>query len=164
MKLENLQDLYVDELKDLYSAETQIVKALPKMAEAAASPELRQSFDHHLQQTKGHVSRLEQILRTLGEDPDGNTCEGMKGIIEEGQEVLKQWAEPPVKDAALIGAAQRVEHYEIAGYGTARTHAQQLGDQNAARLLQQTLEEEGQTDKKLSTLAESMVNVQAVTA
>ncbi|HET6385141.1 MAG TPA: DUF892 family protein, partial [Armatimonadota bacterium] len=98
------------------------------------------------------------------EDPDGNTCEGMKGIIEEGQEVLKQWAEPPVKDAALIGAAQRVEHYEIAGYGTARTHAQQLGDQNAARLLQQTLEEEGQTDKKLSTLAESMVNVQAVTA
>lgn len=162
MKLETLKDLYVEELHDLYNAEHQITKALPKMVQAASSPDLKSSFEEHLEQTKGHIARLETIFNELGESPKGKKCKGMEGLLEEGAEMLKVNAEQNVKDAGLISAAQRVEHYEMAGYGTVRTYAQELGDQEAVRLLQQTLEEEAQTDKKLSRLAESAINVQAL--
>src|SRR5438874_4842677 len=148
MTLDTLKDLYVSELKDLYSAENQILKALPKMAKAAANPMLKGAFEEHLTQTRGQVQRLEQIFQQLGKSPGGKACKGMQGLIEEGEELLKEDAEPEVLDAGLIAAAQRVEHYEIAGYGTVRTYARQLGDANAAQLLQQTLDEEGETDKK----------------
>jgi len=161
MKLDTLKDLYVSELKDLYSAENQILKALPKMAQAAANPSLKGAFEEHLAQTRGQVQRLEQIFQQIGASPGGKACKGMQGLLEEGEELLKENAEPEVLDAGLIAAAQRVEHYEIAGYGTVRTYAQQLGDRNAAQLLQQTLEEEGETDKKLSALAERAVNLKA---
>jgi ferritin-like metal-binding protein YciE len=162
MTLDSLQDLLVDELKDLYSAENQLAKALPKMAKAASTPALRQAFEEHLEQTKGHVERLEQIFEHMEASPRGKKCKAMEGLIEEGKEVIKEEAEPGVKDAALIGAAQKVEHYEIAGYGTARTHANLIGDEQAAQLLQQTLEEEVETDKKLAQLAESTVNAHAM--
>lgn len=159
-----MEDLYVDELKDLYSAETQIVKALPKMAEAASSPKLRQGFEEHLRQTEGHVQRLEQIFEKLGKSPRGKACKGMQGLLEEGEELISEEGASDVKDAGLIAAAQRVEHYEIAAYGSVRTFAQELGDNDAVRLLQQTLDEEAQTDEKLTKLATSGINEKATAA
>ena len=151
-----LKELYVDELKDLYSAENQLVKALPKMAKAASSDELRQGFEKHLQQTRGHVQRLEKIFQALGESPKGKSCKGMQGLIEEGSEATEEDYEGSVMDAALIGAAQRVEHYEIAGYGTVRSMAETLGEDNHVSLLEETLEEEKETDEKLTELAEQI--------
>jgi ferritin-like metal-binding protein YciE len=149
-----LKELYIDELKDIYSAETQLVKALPKMAKAASSEELRSGFEGHLEQTKGHVSRLEQIFRALGEKPTGKKCLGMGGLIKEGGGIAGEDYAHDAKDSALIGAAQRVEHYEIAAYGTARSMAQKLGQTQAYQLLSQTLQEEKDTDVKLSDLAD----------
>jgi ferritin-like metal-binding protein YciE len=159
-----LQELLVDQLKDLYSAENQIVKALPKMAKSASSPELRRAFERHLEETKRQVERLNQIGQALGIRLTGKKCKGMEGLIEEGKELMGEDFEDDVLDAGLIGAAQKVEHYEIAAYGTARTHAEMLGFTKAARLLQQTLDEEAATDKKLTTLAENIINVEAVEA
>lgn len=164
MKLESLHDLFVDELKDLYNAENQLVKALPKMAKAASSDELRSAFQEHLEQTKEHVNRLEKVFKELNCNPKGKKCRAMEGLIEEGSERLDGDADGAVKDAALIAAAQRVEHYEIAGYGCVRTYAEQLGRSEAANLLQQTLDEEGATDKKLTQLAEGIINQEAATA
>jgi ferritin-like metal-binding protein YciE len=151
-----LKDLYVDELKDIYSAETQLVKALPKMAKAASSAELRGGFEEHLEQTRGHVTRLEQIFQALGEKPTGKKCVGMHGLIQEGGEAAGEDYEDDAKDAALIGAAQRVEHYEIAAYGTVRFMAQKLGENEAVELLGQTLQEEKDTDAKLSNIADKL--------
>ena len=161
MKLDSLQKLYIEELRDLYNAENQLVKALPKMAKHASHQELKQAFEDHLEQTKEHVERLDEIFKRLDERPTGKTCKGMKGLIEEGSEILEKDGDESVLDAALIGAAQRVEHYEIAGYGTVRTFANMLGENEAAELLQQTLQEEEETDKKLTELAESSINLQA---
>jgi ferritin-like metal-binding protein YciE len=161
MSMDSLHDLYVDELKDLYNAENQLVKALPKMAKKASAPELKKAFEDHLQQTKGHVDRLDKIFKGLGEKPTGKTCKAMKGLVEEGKEVIDEDGDDSVLDAALIGAAQRVEHYEMAGYGVVRTFAQLLGESEAARTLQKTLDEEGAADKKLTGLAERIINVQA---
>jgi ferritin-like metal-binding protein YciE len=160
MQHEALRDLYIEELRDIYSAETQLVKALPKMARAATSDELRSGFEEHLEQTRGHVSRLEQIFEDLDEKPSGKKCAGMEGLVKEGGEMIKNEFEGEVKDAGLIGAAQRVEHYEIAAYGTVRAFAELLGDRNAVDLLSQTLEEEKEADKKLTQLA-SEINVEA---
>jgi ferritin-like metal-binding protein YciE len=157
---EGLRDLYIDELKDLYSAENQLVKALPKMAKAAASAELRQGFEKHLKQTQGQVQRLEKIFQALGESPKGKRCKGMEGLIEEGSEAIEEDYEGSVMDAALIGAAQRVEHYEIAGYGTVRSMAETLGEDGHVFLLEQTLEEEKETNEKLTELA-GQINTQA---
>jgi len=162
MKLESLKDLYLEQLKDLYSAETQLVEALPKMAEGATSPDLKKGFQDHLLQTHEHVRRLEQIFQDLGDSPKGHTCEGMKGLIKEGSEMLKMKGDAKVIDAGLIAAAQRVEHYEIAGYGTVRTYAEMLGKEMHATLLERTLQEEEMTDEKLSQLAESHVNQEAM--
>ncbi len=151
-----LKELFVDELKNIYSAETQLVKALPKMAKAAVSAELRNGFQEHLTQTEGHVTRLEQIFDRLGEKPTGKKCEGMAGLIKEGGEAAEEDYEGEVKDSALIGAAQRVEHYEIAAYGTVRAMAEKLGDDKAVQLLTQTLQEEKDTDLKLSKLSDKM--------
>jgi ferritin-like metal-binding protein YciE len=151
-----LKELYVDELKDIYSAETQLVKALPKMAKAAVSAELRNGFVQHLEQTREHVSRLEQIFDELDETPSGKHCKGMEGLIKEGGEAAEEDYERDAKDAALIGAAQRVEHYEIAAYGTVRAMAEKLGEAKAVNILSQTLQEEKDTDVKLSTLADKM--------
>jgi ferritin-like metal-binding protein YciE len=156
--MNNLQDLLIEQLQDLYNAEGQLVKALPKMAKAATNPDLKQAFQKHLAQTEEHVSRLERVFEALGEKAKGKTCHGMKGLIEEGNEAIKEEAEDAVRDAALIAAAQRVEHYEIAGYGCVRTYAESLGQTEAAQLLQQTLEEEGETDKLLTQIAECCVN------
>lgn len=160
MKMESLQELFVEELKDLYSAENQIIKALPKMIKAASSNELKKGFTEHLEQTKGHVERLEQIFQGLDESPKGKKCKGMEGLLEEGKDWMEEDAEPEVMDAGLIAAAQHVEHYEMAGYGCVRTYAELLGNKRAAQLLQKTLDEEKQTDGKLSTLA-SKINVEA---
>jgi ferritin-like metal-binding protein YciE len=160
MHLSSLEDLFVEELKDLYSAETQLLKALPKMAKAATSKTLTAGFEKHLKQTEGHVERLEKVCEDLDVSPKGKKCKAMEGLIEEGGEAIEEDAEPEVKDAALIAAAQRVEHYEIAGYGCVRTYATLLGNTKAAKLLQQTLDEEGDTDKALTKLAES-INVEA---
>ena len=162
MKLNSLNKLYLEELRDLYSAETQLVKALPKMAKGASSDELMKAFESHLEQTKEHVERLTEIFERLDEKPTGKTCKAMKGLIEEGSEMLEEDGEESVIDAGLIAAAQRVEHYEIAGYGTVRTFANLLGQDEAAELLQQTLDEEGETDKQLSELAEGIVNEKAL--
>jgi ferritin-like metal-binding protein YciE len=155
MNLTNLDKLFIHELKDLYSAENQLLKALPKMAQAASNDDLRQGFEHHLEETKEHVSRIEKIFEDLDGSPSGEKCDGMAGLIAEGEEIIEMEGDPVVKDAALIAAAQRVEHYEIAGYGSARTYAKHLGNSNAEQLLQQTLDEEGATDKKLTDLAEN---------
>lgn len=160
MELATLQELYIDELKDLYSAENQILKALPKMARAAASEDLQSAFEEHLEQTKTHVERLERIFEKLQTSPKGKKCKAMEGLIEEGKELMEEDGEPEVLDAGLISAAQKVEHYEMAGYGCVRTYARLLGDEEAADLLQQTLDEEGETDKKLTELAES-INLEA---
>lgn len=161
MALESLHDLFVHELKDLYSAETQITKALPKMADAANSEALQQAFATHLHETERHVERLEEICRELQVSPRGQKCVGMAGLLEEGKELLKEDATDWVLDAALIGAAQRVEHYEIAAYGTARDHAEKLGLFRAAKALQQTLDEEGAADQKLTEIAATSVNALA---
>jgi ferritin-like metal-binding protein YciE len=161
MELDTLKDLYIDEIKDLYSAEKQLVKALPKMAKAAKDPQLQQAFRTHLRETAEHAARLEQICKDLGVSPRGKKCVGMEGLIEEGSELIKEGADPDVLDAGLISKAQHVEHYEIAGYGTVRTYARQLGFENHADLLQQTLDEEGRTDHLLTELAESGINVEA---
>ncbi|TVQ01761.1 MAG: ferritin-like domain-containing protein [Planctomycetaceae bacterium] len=162
MSLATLHDLYVDELKDLYNAENQILKALPKMAKAASHPELGAAFTDHLAETKVHIERLETIFKELGKGPKGKKCKAMEGLLAEGQDLLAEDADPMVLDAALIAAAQRVEHYEMAGYGCVRTFARLLGEDRAADLLQQTLDEEGATDRKLTKLAESVINAEAV--
>jgi ferritin-like metal-binding protein YciE len=161
MELDTLKDLYVEELKDLYSAEKQLVKALPKMAKAANSPELRAAFKTHLRQTAEHAARLEKICSDLGVSPRGKKCVGMEGLIEEGSDLIKEEPDPDVLDAGLISAAQHVEHYEMAGYGTVRTYARQLGLDDQADLLQRTLDEEGETDHLLTALAESGINLAA---
>ena len=161
MPNESLKKLYVDELKDLYSAESQLVKALPKIAKAASSEYLRKGFETHLQQTKGHVARLEQIFRSLEESPKGKKCIGMEGLIKEGSEVIGEDFEGAVMDAALIGAAQRVEHYEIAAYGTVREFAEILDEPKHASLLEETLNEEKETDEKLTDLSRQ-INTQAI--
>jgi ferritin-like metal-binding protein YciE len=161
MEHQALNELYIDELKDIYNAENQLVKALPKMAKAATSEELRTGFEEHLEQTRGHVQRLEQIFKELGEKPSGKKCKGMEGLVAEGQEMMGEDFEDDVMDAALISAAQRVEHYEIAAYGTVRTYAELLGEDTAVQLLEQTLEEEKETDQKLTDMA-SEINVKAM--
>jgi ferritin-like metal-binding protein YciE len=160
VEINSLRELYIDQLRDLYDAENQLIKALPKMAKAATSDELRQGIEEHLEQTKGQAERLEQIFEQLGEKPKGEKCKGMEGVIKEGSETLQKDMDDDTMDAAIIAAAQRVEHYEIAGYGTARTYANLLGEEEAAELLQQTLEEEKETDQKLTQLAEE-INVEA---
>jgi ferritin-like metal-binding protein YciE len=159
-----LEELLHDELKDLYSAENQIIKALPRMAKAATSPELKRAFERHLEETRRQVERLEAIGDELEMKLTGKKCAGMEGLIEEGKELMGEVDDEDALDAGLIGAAQKVEHYEIAAYGTARTHAEMLGYRKIAKLLQQTLNEEGLTDKKLTQLAESLINVEAVNA
>ncbi|HEY1015257.1 MAG TPA: ferritin-like domain-containing protein [Herpetosiphonaceae bacterium] len=164
MKLNSLNDLLIHELQDLLSAETQITKALPKMAKAASTPELRAAFEEHLAQTENQIKRLEKAFSLLSSPAKSKTCKGMQGLLEEGEELLKTDAASAVLDAALISAAQRVEHYEIAAYGTARHYARQLGFTEVARLLEETLDEEGQTDQKLSRLAEQSINPDAASA
>jgi len=163
-KLHSLEDLFTDQLRDLYSAENQIIKALSKMAKTATSEELKSAFEEHLEQTRQHAERLEQIFDQLDMNPKGKKCKGMEGLIDEGKEAMSETEESAVCDAALIAAAQRVEHYEMAGYGCARTYAQMLGNEQAAGLLQQTLTEEKETDEKLTRLAEEIINVQAAGA
>jgi ferritin-like metal-binding protein YciE len=156
MSVETMQELLLDELKDLYSAEKQIVKALPKLAKAATSPDLKQALTNHLEETEGQVSRLEQIAEMVGKKLTGKTCVGMKGVLEEGSEVLEETDKGTVRDAAMIAAAQRVEHYEIAGYGSAREFAKMLGLSEVASLLGKTLEEEKAADKLLSGIAKQV--------
>ena len=163
MKLETMKELLLDELQDLYSAETQITKALPKMAKASSTPDLKHAFESHLQETEGHVQRLETIFKHLKESPKGKTCEGMKGLLKEGDERVKEGGESDGLDAGLISAAQRVEHYEIAAYGSARTYAELLGEDEIVKLLEQTLEEEKAADQKLTKVAKK-VNVKAQAA
>ena len=163
MSLDTLEKLYISELRDLYSAENQLLKALPKMAKGASSPDLRDAFEQHLEQTKGHVERLEQLFEQLDESPKGKTCHAMKGLIEEGSEILKEEGEESVLDAGMIVAAQKVEHYEIASYGSVRTFANLLGQDEAASLLQSTLDEESETNEILNRLAETVVNPEALT-
>jgi ferritin-like metal-binding protein YciE len=163
MKLETMKELLLDELQDLYSAETQITKALPKMAKNSSSPELKQAFESHLQETEGHVQRLEKIFKHMKESAKGKTCEGMKGLLKEGEERIKEGGEPEVLDAGLISAAQRVEHYEIAAYGSARTYAELLNESEVARLLDETLAEEKSADQKLTKISKS-VNMKAEAA
>ncbi|HUQ19550.1 MAG TPA: ferritin-like domain-containing protein [Gemmatimonadaceae bacterium] len=159
--METLKDLYVEELKDLYSAENQIIKGLQKMIKAASHPELKQAFTKHLKETEIHVERLEQVCDDLGVSPRGKKCEGMEGLLKEGSELIKEKPEPDVLDAGLIAAVQHVEHYEMAGYGCVRTYARQLGFESQAQILQTTLDEEGMTDKILTELAESTINIDA---
>jgi ferritin-like metal-binding protein YciE len=161
MAVRTFEDLFVDEIKDLYDAEHQLTKALPKMAKNATSPELKNAFESHLKQTEGHIKRLEQVFEGLGKKPTRKTCVAMKGLVEEGSEVIEEDMDSEVKDAALIGAAQRVEHYEIAGYGTVRTFAHLLGHHDLESILQSTLEEEAATDEKLTSIA-SKINVKAM--
>ena len=158
MELEHLMNLYVDELKDVYSAEQQILSALPKMASKAKNAELRTAFENHRVMTQEQVKRLDRIFGDLKQSPTGKKCKGMEGLLEEGKEMMEEDADPDVMDAAMISSAQRVEHYEIAAYGTLRTYANQLGLKDHAQLLQTTLDEEGNTDKLLTGLAESRIN------
>jgi len=164
MELETLKDLYVHELKDLYSAERQIIKALPKMVKAASHRQLKAAFNQHLAQTKIQAKRLEDLLASHGESTRGPKCAGMEGVLKEGDEMINEDADEEVRDAGLIAAAQRVEHYEIAGYGCARTYAQLLGDTKGAKVLDKTIQEEGDTDKKLTKLARSVINLKAKAA
>ena len=161
MKIETMQDLFLSQIMDLYDAEQRLVKALPKMAEAALSPELRDAFESHLDETEQHVGRLEQIFERMGKKAKAETCDAMKGLISEGEDVISDTEEQPVRDAGLIAAGNRVEHYEIAAYGSARTFAEQLGLQDAVRLLQQTLEEEKKADQKLTQLS-ATINSEAL--
>ena len=162
MKLDTLQTLYINELRDLYSAENQLLKALPKMAKGASSEELKNALENHLRQTESHVERLEQVFEELNQAPKGKTCRAMKGLIEEGSEILKEQGDPSVLDAGIIVAAQKVEHYEIAGYGSVRTFAELLGQKKAAELLQTTLDEESEANELLNGLAETTVNPEAL--
>jgi ferritin-like metal-binding protein YciE len=164
MKLQSMEELLLHECKDLLSAEKQLVKALPKMAKGAANEALRAAFTEHLEQTKTHVERLEQVISSLGATARAEHCKGMEGLIEEGADLLEEDADAMVKDAALIGAAQKVEHYEISGYGTARTLAEILGQKEAVKLLQQTLDEEKETDAKLTKLALSQIRANPTAA
>lgn len=161
MKLESLNDLYLAELRDLYSAEDQIIKALPKVIEKTTSPELRQALQNHLEETRGHVTRLEHVFEMHGEEAKKQKCKGMQGVLDEGSEMLGYDATPDVRDAAIISACQRVEHYEMAAYGSVRTYAEQMGHDRAAALLQETLDEESAADKKLTDIAVNRVNIQA---
>jgi ferritin-like metal-binding protein YciE len=160
--METLHDLLTDELKDMFSAETQLTKALPRMAKAANNPELKRAFQDHLKETEEHVRKIERIAADLEIKPRGKKCMGMEGLVEEGKEVISEAKDPDVMDAGLIGAAQKVEHYEISAYGTARAHAEQLGYTAAARGLQQILEQESKTNERLTQIAERMVNRQAM--
>lgn len=162
MKIDTLKTLYMDELRDLYNAENQLLKALPKMAKAASSEELKDAFEKHLGQTRSHVERLEEVFEELGEKPKGKICRAMKGLIEEGSEILEEDGEESVIDAGIIVAAQKVEHYEIASYGSVRTFAQLLGQDKSADLLQTTLDEESEANELLSNLAEDIVNPEAL--
>jgi ferritin-like metal-binding protein YciE len=162
MSIETLEDLFVDEIEDLYDAEQRLVKTLPKMAEAATTDELRTAFEDHLEQTKGHVQRLEEVFAELGKDSKKKTCEAMKGLIKEGEEVVSDIDASPLRDAGLISAANRVEHYEIAAYGTARELARSLGLTRSTKLLDQTLEEEKAADSRLTKIAQSHVNPSAM--
>ena len=162
MKLATLHDLYVDELKDLYNAEHQLLKALPKMAKASDAPQLAKAFTEHLAETQGQIDRLEKIFKKLDVSPKGKKCKAMEGLLEEGKAIMAEDADPNVMDAALIASAQRVEHYEMAGYGCVRTFARLLGYDVAADLLQESLDEEGAADKKLTKLAESVINAEAI--
>jgi ferritin-like metal-binding protein YciE len=154
--INSLRELLVDELRDLYNAENQLIKALPKMAKAASHDELKEGFQEHLEQTRGHVDRLDRCFKLLGEKAKGKTCHAMQGLVEEGKEAIEEEAPDSVRDAMLIGAAQRVEHYEMAAYGTARAFAETLGETKVASLLQETLDEEGDTNKKLTALSETI--------
>jgi ferritin-like metal-binding protein YciE len=162
MKLDTLKTLYTNELRDLYNAENQLLKALPKMAKGASSEELKNAFQKHLEQTKSHVERLEEVFEEIGEKPKGKTCKAMKGLVEEGSEILHKEGEESVIDAGIIVAAQKVEHYEIAGYGSVRTFAQLLGKDRSVELLQTTLDEESETNETLNQLAEGIVNPEAL--
>jgi len=161
MEMSNLQDLLVENLKDLYSAETQLLKALPKVAKKVENEQLREALTMHVRETDEHVRRLEQVLSKMGEKPTGKKCKGMEGLIEENKEMMEEDADPDVLDAGLIVGSQKIEHYEIAGYGSAVTFAKLLGDEESARLLAQTLDEEERTDKKLTQIAESSINIEA---
>ncbi|MDB6109712.1 MAG: hypothetical protein JWR69_1462 [Pedosphaera sp.] len=161
-KINSLAGLFLEEVKDLYSAEKQLTKALPKVAKKASSPELKSALEEHLTQTEGHINRLEEVFRMLGQKPKARPCVAMKGILEEASEIMSEKAEPAVLDAALIGAAQKVEHYEIASYGTVVQWAKQMGRDDIKTLLGQTLDEEEKTDQKLSQLAKTRINIQAV--
>jgi ferritin-like metal-binding protein YciE len=161
-KATTMDDLFLEELRDLYDAEKQLTKALPKMAKNASSEELKEAFEEHLRQTEGHVERLEQIFEQLGEKATGKKCAAMSGLVKEGEEVASDTDDDAVRDAGLIAAAQKVEHYEISGYGSVRTHARMLGHDQAVRLLEETLEEEKETDQKLNDLAETLINEQAM--
>ena len=161
MEMESLQDLLIEEMRDLYSAEKQLTKAMPKMAKKATNPQLKKAFETHLRETEVQIQRLEKIFEKLGKKPTGKKCAAMEGLIEEGKEMMAEDMEEDTMDAALISVAQKVEHYEIASYGTVRTWAQLLGDEQTARALQQTLDEEGKTDKLLTDLAESTINIEA---
>jgi ferritin-like metal-binding protein YciE len=156
MSVDSMERLFVNELKDLYSAETQITKALPKMVKVTSSSDLRAAFEHHLRETEGHVQRLEQIFQMLDISPNGKVCEGMKGVLEEGEHLMKEAKAGPLRDEAMIGGAQRVEHYEMAAYGTARTYAERLGRQQIAQMLEKTLAEEKAADKKLTEISEKV--------
>jgi ferritin-like metal-binding protein YciE len=162
MKIETMEDLFLEQIQDLYDAEKRLVKALPKMADATTSQSLRQAIESHLLETEGHVGRLERIFGTMGQEPKAKTCDAMKGLISEGDDVISDIDESPLRDAAIIASANRVEHYEIAAYGSARTFAEILGLNDAATLLDQTLQEEKMADQKLTQLAESMVNEEAL--
>ncbi len=164
MKIKSLRDLFLHELRDIYSAEKQLLKALPKMAKTATHEELQEAFEEHVGQTEEHVQRLEQVFESLGEKAKAEKCLAMEGLIAEGQNIMKEEMPPHVMDAALIASAQRIEHYEIAGYGTLRTFAELLDEDEAADLLEQTLEEEKETDLKLTEIAESLVNTDAEAA
>lgn len=157
----SLQDLYLEDLKDIYNAENQAIKAYPKLMESVTHPELKEAMQLHLEQTQEHVSRLEQIFDKLGEKPTGKTCKAMNGLVKEGEDILKEQSDPFVRDAALLAASQKIEHYEIASYGTVITYAEQIGDEEAVSLLKKTLNEEKHTDKILSKLAESVINQDA---
>ena len=162
MKMKTLNDLFIHEIKDLYSAEKQLTKALPKMAKAATSEDLQQAFENHLQETEEHITRLEEIMGQFDIPTRGPKCKAMEGLLEEGKEVLEEDMDDDVRDAALICAAQRVEHYEIAGYGCARTFAELLGHREAQEILQRTLDEEKATDEKLTQIAMQHVNAEAI--
>ena len=164
MQMESLQELLIHELRDLYSAENQLLKAMPKMVKKASNPQLKKSIENHMRETEGQVQRLQKVFEKLGKKPTGKKCLAMEGLIEEGKEAMGEDMDEETMDAALIAIAQKIEHYEIAGYGTARTWAQQIGDEQTAKLLQQTLDEEGKTDKLLTELAESTINVEAAEA
>lgn len=162
MKIESMEDLFLAEIEDLYDCEKRLTKALPKMAKASTSPDLRQAFESHLQETQGHLERLEKVFSAMGKQPKAETCQAIKGLIEEGEEMISNTDQSPVRDAGIIAAANRVEHYEMAAYGSARAFAQTLGLASAVSLLEQTLEEEKKADKKLTQLAATKINSEAL--